>query len=65
MSEEAMHAWIEKQLAMIHTNTDHIAELIAARAEDRRVVSQLLGELRVQGQRIHDLEHADQVDPIT
>ena len=35
MSANELHAWIEKHLARVDTNTDHIAELIVAIADLR------------------------------
>ena len=40
MSANELHAWIEKHIARVDTNTDHIAELIVALADIRDHVEQ-------------------------
>ena len=48
MSANELHAWIEKHIARVDTNTDHIAELIVALAATRTDLARttaLLSEL--------------------
>ncbi len=58
MSAEQMHAWIEKTLAQIQTNTDHISELIVGLGTLRDRITDLTELVDINQKQIARLEIA-------